>query len=166
MTDTNFTLLVTCDETTTTDLTLDYGDLLLLRAALQFARYAGYTISSWNLDIQLTSVQALLTNETTTVQNFLSQFPNLFTFSTIADLTAARQAFSNSVALYLSGSEFIRNRTNVVRLFNYDPAMAQAEADFRTTLSELSQSLNGPVVLTVDTNLTLPHLTGCVQLYV
>jgi hypothetical protein len=56
----------------------------------------------------------------------------------------------------VSASEFIRNRpTNVVRLFNYDPGMAHAEGDFRTNLIDLAQSLSGPVVLRLDTNLTV-----------
>src|SRR5436190_6667058 len=62
--DTNFTLTVTCPETTTLDFTLDYGDVLLLRSVLQFVQYAGYTVNSWNFDVQLTALRAMYTGET------------------------------------------------------------------------------------------------------
>jgi len=153
ITDTNFTLTLTSNETTTVGVTVDYGDLLLLQAGLQAAQYAGYTIHSWNLDAQLTTLRSLLTNTNTTAQGFLAKFPNLFTFETPTNLAAARLAFSNAVNLYLNASAFIRDRpTNVVRLFNYDPSMTNEEAEFRTTLSDLGRSLNGWTVLTYETN--------------
>jgi Immunoglobulin I-set domain len=156
VTDPSFTLSLTAAETTSTDLTLDYGDILLLRAGLHFAEYLAYTINSWNLDAQLTELRSLLTSGTATPESFLAQFPELFTFATTNDLTSARQAFSDAAALYIAASDFIRARpTNVTRLFNYDPEMAPNEASFRTTLTELTQSLNGPVVLTLKTNLTV-----------
>src|SRR5258706_996709 len=52
VTDPNFALSLTSNETTMIDVTLDYADLLMVRAALRFAQYLGYTIHSWNLDIQ------------------------------------------------------------------------------------------------------------------
>src|SRR5262249_40367576 len=64
----------------------------------------------------------------------------------------------------LAASDFIRNRpVGIVRLFNLDADKAGSEADFRTTAAELAQSLNGPVVLSLDTNLTVsvaPLFTG------
>src|SRR5436190_18541969 len=62
--DTNFTLTVTCPETGTLDFTLDYNDVLMLRAVLQFAQYLSYTINSWNFDAQLTALRAMYTGET------------------------------------------------------------------------------------------------------
>jgi hypothetical protein len=164
VTDTNFTLALSSNETTTVAVTLDYGDLLLLRAGLEAAQYAGYTIHSWNLDVQLSALRSLLTTEATSAQSFLAQYPNLFTFDTTNDLSVASLAFSNAVTLYLRASDFIRNRpTNVTRLFNYDPGMAGSEAKFRSTLADLNRSLSGPVVLTGLTNLTVDlgrHFTG------
>lgn len=164
ITDTNFTLALSSNETTTVAVTLDYGDLLLLRAGLEAAQYAGYTIHSWNLDVQLTTLSSLLTAEATSAQSFLAQYPNLFTFDTTNDLSLAKQAFSNAATLYLRASDFIRNRpTNVTRLFNYDPGMASSESKFRSTLADLNRSLSGPVALTGLTNLTVDlgrHFTG------
>ena len=155
VTETNFTLDLTSNETTTVAVTLDFGDLLLLRAGLQFAQCAAYTVHSWDFDVQLSALHALLVDGMTTREGFLAQYPYLFTFATTNDCALARQAFANGVALYLSASEFIRNRADVTRLFNYDSNKAQSEADFRTTLTDLNQSLNGPVVLTLQTNYTV-----------
>ncbi len=72
--DTNFTLTLASNETTIAEVTLDYGDVLLVRAGLEFAEYLGYTIHSWNLDAQLTAIRSLLTNSATTTEGFLAQF--------------------------------------------------------------------------------------------
>ncbi len=146
-----FTLLLTAAETSAAKVTLDYGDLLLMRAMLKFAQYAIYTANSWNVDVQLTTVRNIITTESPAAEDVLQQFPNLFTFASTNDLGAAQQAFRQAVLLYVEASNLIRARpTNEVRLFNYDPESAPQELLFRTTLNELKQSLNGPVVLTVD----------------
>jgi len=160
VTDTNYTLTLSSYETTTVNMTLDFGDLVLLRAGLQVAEYICYTVCSWNLDAQLTEVRSLWTKGATTVQEFLEQYPSLLTFATTNDLDAARQAFSGAVALYTNASAFIRNRPlSVIRLFNYDPTSAQDEAGFQTTLVELNNSLNGPVVLTWNSDKTGPMMS-------
>ncbi len=146
-----FTLLLTAEETSTTKVTLDYGDLLLMRAMLKFAQYAIYTANSWNIDAQLETVRSFIASDNAVAEDILQQFPNLFSFATTNDLNAAQQAFSQAVSLYVEASNFIRARpTNEVRLFNYDPDTRDRELFFRTTLNELKESLNGPVVLTVD----------------
>ena len=140
--------------------TLDYGDLLLLRAGLNAAEHACYTVCPWDFDVQLAELRAFWTNGASTAQEFLEQYPSLLTFRTTNNLQAARQAFTSAVALYTNASAFIRNRPlSTVRLFNYDPISDPSEAKFRTVLTELNDSLNGPVMLTwVDdygTNLSI-----------
>jgi hypothetical protein len=156
VTDTNFTLTLTSAETDGAGVTLDYGDVLLSRAGLEFAEYLTYTIDSWNVNVQLTAIRSLFVDTPTTAQAFLAQYPTLFTFATTNDLLAARLAFINGAADYQAASDFIRQRPpGIVRLFNLDPSKAGSEAKFRTTLNELVQSLNGPVVLTLNSNLTI-----------
>lgn len=158
VTHSNFLLTVASNETGMAEVTLDYGDVLLLRSMLHAAEYVGYTLHSWNLDAQLTAVRSLALSKTTTVQGVLSQYPQLFTFATIADMNAARTAFGNAVDRYLEASAYIRGRSaTVTRLFNYDTNMAEAESHFRQVLTDLKGSLAGPVVLTANTNLTV-HL--------
>ncbi len=153
VTGTNFLLNLVAAETRAADVTLDYGDLQLLRAMLKAAEYLIYTTYSCNLDAPLTSIQSLVTNEHFTVERLLADYPNLFTFATTNDLSAAKQAFQQGADLYLAASRFIRNRPGgVTRLFNYDPDMAADEQNFRTTLIDLTNSLSGAVTLAVQTN--------------
>ena len=166
VTDTNFALALSSNETTTIAVTLDYGDIQLLRAILTLSEYSLYTTYSWNLDAQFTSLRTLLTDANVTTESFLRENTNLFQFATTNDLTAARSAFSNATAFYLQASDFIRNRpANITRLFNLDSEMATSEATFRTVLSDLKQSLSGPVVLTADSSITVNisnHFNGAV----
>lgn len=162
--DTNFVMNLTSNETRTVSVTLDYGDVLMLRAMLHAAEYFTYTTYSWNLDAQLASIRALYANDEFTIERLMMDYPNLLTFATTNDLAAAQIAFQNGTDLYLQASEFIRNRpTNVTRLFNYDAGKAKAERKFRLTIADLTKSLNGAIPLVVDTNYTvfLPeHFSG------
>jgi hypothetical protein len=163
VTSTSFKLSLTSNETTSTAITLDYGDVVLMRAILEFSRYLGYTIYSWNLDAQLTSIRPLLTQETD-LEQLLATHSNLFTFASTNDLNAARQAFTNAVKLYFTASDFIRKRTaGTTRLFNFDDEMLEGETNFRTLLTNLNQAVKSPVVLSFETNITIDlrnHFAG------
>ena len=150
VTDTNFTLSLTAAETQSSAVTLDYGDLQMLRAMLQAVEYAIYNTYGWNLDVQLTAVRALYTNGQLDFERLFSEYPSLLTFATTNDLSAARTAFINGVARYVAASQFIRSRTNVTRLFNCGSSEAPAEQKFRLTLLDLQNSLNGAVTLEAD----------------
>lgn len=164
VTDTNFVLNLTADETRTTAVTLDYGDILMLRAMLQAAEYFVYTTYSWNLDVQFAAIRSLYTNEELSIERVLMDYPHLLTFATTNDLNSAKLAFQNGANLYMEASQFIRNRsTNVTRLFNYDPSKADAEQKFRLTLTDLTNSLLSAVTLAVETNYTVflgAHFSG------
>ena len=156
VTDTNFTLTLAANEIPMVAITLDYGDILMLRAMLQAAQYFAYTTYSWNLDAQLAAIRALHTDDQLSIGRLLKDYPHLLTFATTNDLNAAKLAFQNGVARYLEASLFVRNRsTNVTRLFSYDGGMAHHEEKFRLTLIDLENSLRGPTPLTVNTNYTV-----------
>jgi hypothetical protein len=164
VTSTSFILDLSRDETCVADVTLDYGDIQMLRAALHAAEYCSYAAYACNLDAMLAPIRALYTNDQLSIERVLMDHPNLLTFATTNDLNAARTAFNNAVVRYLEASEFIRNRpTNETRLFNLDPDKAVDEEKFRTTLVDLTNSLNRAVALRVDTNYTVflaPHFAG------
>jgi hypothetical protein len=146
-----FLLSLTSNETRVTAVTLDYGDIRLLRAMLQAAEYFVYTVYSWNLDVQWAAINSLRTNSQYTPERLLAEHPSLLTFATTNDLNAAKLAFLAAVNRYFEASEFIRNRpTNVVRLFNYDPDEANDEQQFRWLLADLTNSLTHTVPLTLD----------------
>jgi hypothetical protein len=156
VTDPAFTLSLTSSETRAAAVTLDYGDLQLLRAMLQAGEYYAYTAYSWNLDAPLAPVYSLITNSQFTFEGLLRDHPGLLTFATTNDLAASKAALQAGANRYFEASQFIRGRaTNVVRLFNYDPDTADKEANFRQTLADLTNSLTHSVILAANSNYTL-----------
>lgn len=156
VTNSNFTLSLTSNETRTVNITIDYGDVLMSRAVLNALEYLGYTAYSWNLGALLSTIRHLYDNGDLSFDSVLTEYPKLFTFATTNDLNSAKAAFQNAVSLYLKSSEFIRSRpTNVVRLFNYDPDKADDEEKARLTMIDLTNSLLSAVTLSVETNYTV-----------
>ena len=156
VTDPNFVLSLTSNETRTVAVTLDYGDIQLLRAMLQAAEYSAYTTYSWNLNVMLDPVYDLYNVNQFSLEGFLSDHPGLLTFATTNELAAAKAALLAGVSRYCQASQLITNRaTNIVRLFNYDADKADGEANFRQTLIDLTNSLTHAVTLGVDTNYTV-----------
>jgi hypothetical protein len=82
VTNTNFTLTLTSNETRMVSVTLDYGDIVMLRAMLQAAEYFDYTTYSWNLDAQLSALRTLAVAKQLSPGQVLAQYPELFTFAT------------------------------------------------------------------------------------
>jgi hypothetical protein len=141
--DTNFTLLLSSNETGTVTMTVDYGDLLLLRSGLEYGRYLGYVLQAPAAEARLAAVRSLFTSESLGTPGGTQELGCLLSIPRVSDLKAAREAFSNAAALYVSASDFIRNRpTNVTRLFNLDPRMVGAEAKFRGSLNDWGRSIN------------------------
>ena len=167
--DTNFTLDLTSGDTAVADVTVDYGDLKLIEAAMYRAEYSIYTLNAENLAAKLTDLRALYTNGLLSASQMLADYPQLFAFSTTNDLQSARTAFVNGVNTYMAASAFIRARpTNEVRLFNLYQQSAQGEGDFRLTLQDLQNSLLvGPQYLALDPNLVVnmsPQFDGSLNL--
>ena len=166
---TNFTVSLTSSETTIADVTLDYGDLKLIQAGLYASEYCIYTLNAQNFDAQLTAIRALYSNGILSAQQVLSDYPQMFTFSTTNDLQAARSAFTNAINTYMAASAFINTRsTNEVRLFNYSPESSKGEGDFRLVLQDLKNSLLiEPQIFALDPNLIVdmsPQFDGSLNL--
>ena len=148
-----FTLTLTAGETTIgkitgEDVTLDYGDIQMLQALVAVAQFAGYTVSAQNAAVVIPTLQKMgETNGGLTFQSILAAYPSLLTLSSAADLTSSRGALTNAIAYYFAASDFIRNvrAPGVVRLFNLGTNEVVQEAQFRTQLTNVLLSLNGPV---------------------
>lgn len=154
--DTNFILALTRNETRAADVTVDYGDIQMLRAMLYAAEYLAYTACSWNVDSRLDLIRSLYTSDQLTLEGVLMDHPQLLCFASTNDLNAAKVAFQNAVDRYLAASDWIRHRPGgIVRLFNYDSVRAVEEENFRTTLIDLRNSLAGAVPLSLDTKYTV-----------
>jgi hypothetical protein len=146
--DPNFTLTLLASETThAEDVTLDYGDVQLLRALVAAGQFMGYTINAQNASVVIPTLQTMAQNNTLTLQSVMATYPSLLTLSTPADLATSKGALTNAIALYFAASDFIRNvrAPGAVRLFNLDTNNTTEEAQFRTELTNALLSLNGPV---------------------
>ncbi len=148
-----FVLSLSRDETKITSVDIDTGDAALIRSFLHLCEFGGYTANGWDVDIQLSVLQFLHTNRDGSMESLLAAYPAIGTFESTSDFLAAKTAFQNAIDGYFTGSTLIRNRpTTEIRLFNFDPEVAEEEADFRQALTELKASLQSPVVLSYDTN--------------
>lgn len=159
-----FLLTLTEEETERGEMTLDLGDVRLLRAGLHFAGYWGHTLNSWNFDAQLTTIRAFALDEDRSLEQFLNQLPGLLAYSPQADLAASRTEFSRFVENYLAASDVIRGRaTGLDRLFNWDPESTADEAAFREKLLALRDSLTSPTAWPGKPDITVDlgrHFSG------
>ncbi len=165
ITDPIFQLSLSANETRLHDVTLDLGDIAVLRAMLHAAEFSAYNVCSWNLDVQFGVLRALYDAGQLSTERVLHDYPALLTFNSTNELIASRTAFKRGVDCYLAGSVFIRSNRepNAVRLFNLEVSKLDDEAKFRQTLIDLTNSFTGPVVLTEDNRYTFnlgAHFAG------
>jgi len=146
ITDPKFTLSLTAAETSSQAVTIDYGDILLLRALERVAEFIGYTAGAQNDTVIPSQFQSLKLAGTLNVQTVLSLYPSLLTLASPADLAASKVAFSNAIVQYLAASDFIRDARapGVTALFNLSDDETNDEAIFRDQLTNVLVSLNGP----------------------
>ena len=108
VTDPAFTLSLTSNETRTVAVTLDYGDIKMLRAMLQAAELCSYAAFSWNLAAPLEPLYALYSSKTFLAEGYLRDHPSLLTYATTNDLATAKAAAMAGVNRYFEASEFFR----------------------------------------------------------
>jgi hypothetical protein len=183
---TSDTLLVPLgrSETGYPDISLDRGDILMIRALLACGRGAAYLINSQNSNILINEFISL-TEEPgpVTIEKFLAKFADAGKLATASDLPLARQEFKNSITLYKQASEWVRTKRtpNAVRLFNlpgsfgvksgevYTAGLAE-ELAFRAKLDEYALLLDGSHLVTgfdnnpIDTLNAKPFFDGSINL--
>jgi len=145
ITDTNFGMFLPGSVTHFADVTIDYGDVQMMRAILDAAAFFGYTLHSWNLDAQFGAVSNLLASgKSLTVQTVMSDYPNLLKVANAGDQILAGGVFTNAINRYFAASQFIRSRRAGVRLFNLVTNDFADEQNFRLFLSDLESSMSAP----------------------
>jgi uncharacterized repeat protein (TIGR03803 family) len=147
ITDQAFAVDLTTNETHAGAVTVDWGDVQMLRAMCDVAELFIYTTYSWNLNVQLNTATNFFGRDGN-FEAFLTNYPSLLTTASTADLPAAKGAFINAINEYFSASQFIRSRPpGEVRLFNLNSDDLTKELQFRQELNSLLASLNGPVAV-------------------
>ena len=154
---------------------IDHADALNLRCLLKFFQYFIHTTHAWNVEVQFETLRRLELDRMLSVESVLGEYPNLLTFASLDDLNAARSAFDEGLHLFTNAFLGIQTRPKLVSsrnpessvyLFNYDPMAADTAALFQQTLEDVHLSLDAPVVLTADSNLTVHlarHFDGSVS---
>jgi hypothetical protein len=183
---TSDTLLVPLGQTETgyPTISLDRGDILMIRALLACGRGVTYLINSQNSSILINDYISLGEESgPVTIEKFLAKFPDAAKLATPSDLPLARQEFKNSISLYKQASEWVRTKRalNAVRLFNlpgsfgvnpgevYTAGLAD-ESAFRAKLDEYALLLDGSRLLmgldnkAIDTFNAKPFFDGLVNL--
>jgi hypothetical protein len=156
ITDPGYTITLSSNETSftlspgqifTETVTLDYGDIRMLRAMLTAMQCYGYTLNANNFSAVIPQVESWMETNGFTWQLALATYPNFLAMQNTGDLAASKSALTNAIANYFAASAFIRSRpadaTN--RLFSLDASEVAPEAEFRTTLTNVLLSLNAPV---------------------
>ena len=137
------------NETLIESVTVDYGDIQMLRALLSAAQFFGYTLNENNLSVVVPQVESWMETNGFTYQLALGTYTSILALQNTSDLPASESALTNAIANYFAASAFIRNRpadaTN--RLFELDASKTDEEATFRTILTNVLASLNGPAEL-------------------
>lgn len=149
ITDPAFVLNLSEEETGSSAVNIDVGDLRLLRSFLHFFRYFGYTLNEWNFDIALQDLRDALAGENGGIVQFLETYPDLLSLASTNDAASARAEFLGFYTNYVAASEFIRNRpaSGGERLFALDAGQLRDEARFRTNLVALRATLDQPGAL-------------------
>jgi hypothetical protein len=183
---TSDTLLVPLGRTETgyPTISLDRGDILMIRALLACGRGVAYLINSQNSSILINDYISLEEESgPVTIEKFLAKFPDAAKLATPSDLPLARQEFKNSISLYKQASEWVRTKRGVyaVRLFNlpgsfgvnpgevYTAGLAD-EVKFQERLDEYALLLDGSSLVTgfdnkpIDTLNAKPFFDGLVNL--
>ena len=110
ITDTSFTLLMPRSVTHFGgDVTIDYGDVQMLRAMMDAETVFMYKLNTLNLDIRHGSASNIIKTDQS-IETLLTSYPSLLALANASDFTLARAAFTNAVGRYLAASQFIRNR--------------------------------------------------------
>ena len=183
---TSDTLLVPLgrSETGYPDISLDRGDILMIRALLSCGRGVAYLINSQNSNILINDYISLEEESgPVTIEKFLAKFADAAKLANPDDLPLARQELKNSIILYKQASEWVRTKraANAVRLFNLPGSLGvksgevysaslDDEAKFRAKLDEYALLLDGSRLITgfdnqpIDTFNAGPFFDGLVNL--
>lgn len=130
-------------ETALGDVTIDQGDLHLVRAAFGLAEYFIRTLNAWNASAQLTDLSGLNQSGSFSVETLLRNYPNLLTVADATQVAPARQALESVVDAYVQGAGIIRSRpAGLTRLFNVDRQDYESEERWRQFLLDLKASLS------------------------
>ncbi|HOW63778.1 MAG TPA: immunoglobulin domain-containing protein [Candidatus Paceibacterota bacterium] len=152
--DVHYTLQLKDTEVPSYSVTLDWGDIQVIRAMLYAGEFLGHTFNAHNFKGSVNRFFDLGKNDQLTAQRFLKEYPSFLKGGDSASLAASQNAFSNAVVQYVMASEFIRNPdrrpTGAQRLFTLESEDYNDEAHFRNAMIKILVSTQRPVKINED----------------
>jgi len=146
---TTFNLVLTAVETGDESIEIDYGDILLLRAALHAAKSAMLIAAAYNLDVDLRSLFVLANAEVIQIQrDLLDKYEDLLALlgsGQDSSLFEAKLALRNAIGAYCDAIDFIANEEPYQDddLFAFDSEDDRNRAEYLSVqLTEVESSLN------------------------
>lgn len=146
VTNTTFLTTLSMAETGMPDVTIDYGDVLFLRALLRAGICALQLLDSQESNVKIADIALWLSSKAMSLQKLFEKYPTLLTPepNSAGKLSSAALAFQQAVDLYLQSSAFIRARlAGTERLIMIDPDFAADEAKLRGEFLSVRNSFNG-----------------------
>lgn len=159
VTDPAFQLTLATAQTGLPAVTLDYGDILFVRAFLAACICALDLADSQQTSVKISDVALRISSRTLSAEQLLARYPALLTQEPAPGGSGAfqnaAQAFQRAVDTYLQASEFIRARTvSAGRLIVIDPEFAGPEARLRGEFEKVRNSLAAPVAFDARTQVS------------
>jgi len=143
-----FSLVLTSGETGVDhDIEVDFGDVLFYKSCLTGAKAAIKAMLAYDLNADLFFLANLFENELFSFNDhLLSEYPNLFTLLTGGKplMGESRGLILDAIDQYMAASNYIRNTESDPQtddLIWFAPEEMDEEAEFRTSLSEIKDSL-------------------------
>ncbi len=162
VTNPNFLLTLSAAETKMpVSLNVDYADVLMARACLRAAEFLAHLGSGQNLDLNLDTLQDVMSGNLFSLQKVLGDNPDFFKVGDSNERLAAKAALQDMITLYRQASAAVRARpAGLERLFMLEPDSLVEEAGFRQMLDTIELSLTEPVPVGEKYLYTGPLFTG------
>ena len=161
ITNASYTFTFTAAETGTESITLDYGDIRMLRALSHALKFHIYTINGNNFDVRVGQLLDLYGSDQLTLQSFLSAYPDILKTMDANDIRRSRVELNSAIDEYVAASSFIRARKKGVnRLFELASTDLDREEQFRTFLQRIQQALSSPQQFGEEQIYLAPYFSG------
>jgi hypothetical protein len=150
---------------------VDYGDVQLLLCGAYLANAVTYLDDSYNLNILLSDLAKTLSG-TTTFQDTLAGYPQLFTLSGNNQRALAKDAFINANSAFQKAIQFIASKrvTNqftqhLIEIDTADPLTKATMLSTAQRFAALASSFTNSVIFPIDTNNPTPFDGQTISLY-
>jgi len=142
VTGTGFSTPLSAEETNLRAVTIDYGDIQMLRAMAEGAITTINLEESYDMQVGVTEVDTWYKANALSLEHMLSGYPKLLSFGKQVTVGTALAAFDSGVNDFVSAVKIIEGRTdNMTHLFSIDAEQTSNEATFEQYLQDAQASL-------------------------